>query len=68
MSAILISRIIGAVVLGIIGAFTSLPIFNFVQQFVDVLTLSQGVVTGLTAVIFAAFGFLITPYITIKPF
>lgn len=68
MSAILISRIIGAVVLGIIGAFTSLPVYNFVQQFVDVLTLSQGVVTGLTAVIFAAFGFLITPYITIKPF
>jgi uncharacterized protein YacL len=68
MNAILISRIIGAVVLGIIGAFTSLPIYNFVQQFVDVLTLSQGVVTGLIAVIFAAFGFLITPYITIKPF
>ena len=68
MSAIFISRILGAVVLGIIGAFTSLPIYNFVQQFVDVLTLSQGVVTGLTAVIFAAFGFLITPYITIKPF
>jgi uncharacterized protein YacL len=68
MSAILISRIIGAVVLGIIGAFTSLPVYNFVQQFVDVLTLSQGVVTGLIAVIFAAFGFLITPYITIKPF
>ena len=68
MSAIFMSRIIGAVVLGIIGAFTSLPIYNFVQQFVDVLTLSQGVVTGLTAVIFAAFGFLITPYITIKPF
>jgi len=68
MSAIFISRIIGAVVLGIIGAFTSLPVYNFVQQFVDVLTLSQGVVTGLTAVIFAAFGFLITPYITIKPF
>ncbi len=68
MSAIFISRIIGAVVLGIIGAFTSLPIYNYVQQFVDVLTLSQGVVTGLTAVIFAAFGFLITPYITIKPF
>ncbi len=68
MSAVFISRIIGAIVLGIIGAFTSLPVYNFVQQFVDVLTLSQGVVTGLTAVIFAAFGFLITPYITIKPF
>lgn len=68
MSAILISRIIGAVVLGIIGVFTSLPIYNFVQQYVDVLSLSQGVVTGLTAVFFAALGFLITPYITIKPF
>ncbi|HPR34845.1 MAG TPA: PIN domain nuclease [Anaerolineaceae bacterium] len=68
MRATLISRIIGAIVLGIIGAFTSLPIYNFVQQFIDELTLSQGVVTSLTAVIFAAFGFLITPYITIKPF
>ena len=68
MSAILISRIIGALVLGIIGAFTSLPIYSYVQQFVGVLSLSQGVVTGLSAVIFAGFGFLITPYITIKPF
>jgi len=68
MSAIMISRIIGAVVLGIIGAFTSLPIYNFVLQYVDLVALSQGVVTGLTAVIFAAFGFIITPYITIKPF
>ena len=68
MSGILISRIIGALVLGIIGAFTSLPIYSYVQQFVEVLSLSQGVVTGLSAVIFAGFGFLITPYITIKPF
>lgn len=68
MSAILISRIIGALVLGIIGAFTSLPIYSYVQQFVEVLSLSQGVVTRLSAVIFAGFGFLITPYITIKPF
>ena len=68
MKATLISRIIGAIVLGIIGVFTSLPIYNFVQQFVDVPTLSQGVVTGLTVAIFAGFGFLITPYITIKPF
>ena len=68
MSAILISRIIGALVLGIIGAFTSLPIYSYVQQFVGVLSLSQGVVTGLSAVIFEGFGFLITPYITIKPF
>ena len=68
MSAILISRIIGAVVLGVIGAFTSLPIYNFVLQYVDLLALSQGVVTGLTAVIFAVVGFIITPYITIKPF
>ena len=68
MSAILISRIIGAVVLGVIGAFTSLPIYNFLLQYVDLLALSQGVVTGLTAVIFAVVGFIITPYITIKPF
>ena len=68
MRATLISRIIGAIILGIIGVFTSLPIYNFVQQFVDVTNLSQGVVTGFTVAIFTAFGFLITPYITIKPF
>lgn len=68
MRATLISRIIGAVILGIIGVFTSLPIYNFVQQFVEMPNLSQGVVTGFTVAIFAAFGFLITPYITIKPF
>jgi len=68
MRATLISRIIGAIILGIIGVFTSLPIYNFVQQFVDVTNLSQGVFTGFTVAIFTAFGFLITPYITIKPF
>jgi len=68
MRATLISRIIGAVILGIIGVFTSLPIYNFVQQFVEMPNLSQGVVTGFTVAIFTAFGFLITPYITIKPF
>jgi len=68
MKATLISRIIGAIVLGIIGAFTSLPIYEFVQQFVGMPALSQGVFTGLTVVIFTGFGFLITPYITIKPF
>lgn len=67
MSAILITRIIGMVVLGIIGAFTSLPIYHFVSQFVDLTSLSQGMMTGLTSVIYAGFGFLITPYVTIKP-
>jgi len=67
MSAILISRIIGAVVLGIIGAFTSLPIHQFIQKFIELSTLSQGMTTGLVTVLSAAIGFLITPYITIKP-
>lgn len=67
MSAIFISRIVGAVVCGIIGVFTSVPIFNFVSQLSDALALSQGVVTGFSAAISAIIGFLITPYITIKP-
>ncbi len=67
MNAILISRIIGAVVLGIVGFFTGLPLFEYVNGFITNLSLSQGAVLAITTTFFALIGFLITPYITIKP-
>lgn len=67
MNAILISRIIGAVVLGIVGFFTGLPLFKYVNGFITNLSLSQGAVLAITTTFFALIGFLITPYITIKP-
>ena len=41
MNAMIISRIVGAVVLGIIGAFTSLPIHEYVSGFIPNYSLSQ---------------------------
>lgn len=67
MNAILISRIIGAVVLGIVGFFTGLPLFKYVNGFITNLSLSQGAVLAITTSFFTLIGFLITPYITIKP-
>lgn len=67
MNAILISRIVGAIVLGIIGAFTGLPIYDYVSGFIPNLSLSQGATIAIHTTVFALIGFLITPYITIKP-
>lgn len=67
MNAILISRIVGAIILGIVGAFTGLPIYEYVSGFIPNLLLSQGATIAINTIIFAIIGFLITPYITIKP-
>jgi len=67
MNAMLISRIIGAIVLGIVGLFTGLPLYEYVNGFITNLSLSQGAVLAITTTFFAFIGFLITPYITIKP-
>lgn len=67
MSAILLSRIIGAVILGIIGAFTGLPIHRFLTSFWSTYPLTNGGTIAVTVVVFLLLGFLITPYITIKP-
>ncbi len=67
MNAIFISRIVGAIILGIVGAFTGLPIFEYVSGFIPSLSLSQGATIAIHTTVFALIGFLITPYITIKP-
>lgn len=67
MNAILISRIIGAIVLGIVGVFTGMPIYEYINGFIPYLSLSQGAVIAITTALFTIIGFLITPYLTIKP-
>jgi uncharacterized protein YacL len=67
MNAIIISRIVGAVILGVIGAFTGLPIYQYVSGFIPNLSLTQGATIAINTTIFALIGFLITPYVTIKP-
>ncbi|MDY0125176.1 MAG: PIN domain nuclease [Anaerolineaceae bacterium] len=67
MNAVFISRIVGAIILGVTGAFTGSPIYAFVSGFIPNLSLTQGATIAINSIIFALFGFLITPYITIKP-
>lgn len=67
MNAIIISRIIGAIILGVIGAFTGLPIYEYISGFIPNLSLTQGATIAINTSIFALIGFLITPYLTIKP-
>jgi len=67
MDAVLLSRIIGLVVFGIIGIFSGIPIHNFLLTFWSTYPLSNGVTMAIVIVILAALGFLITPWITIKP-
>ena len=67
MNAIIISRIIGAIILGVIGAFTGLPIYDYISGFIPNLSLTPGATIAINTSIFALIGFLITPYLTIKP-
>lgn len=67
MSAILISRIIGAIIFGITGAFTGLPLHKFIMSFWATYPLKDGGTLALNAVIQALLGFGLTPYISIIP-
>lgn len=67
MNAIFISRIVGAIILGVIGAFTGLPIYEYVSGFIPTLSLTQGAAIAIITTVSALIGFLITPYVTIKP-
>ncbi len=51
MNAMIISRIVGAVVLGIIGAFTSLPIHEYVSGFIPNYSLSQSATVAISTVV-----------------
>lgn len=67
MNAMIISRIIGAIVLGIVGFFTGLPIHEYVSGFIPNYSLSPSATIAISTTLFTFIGFLITPYITIKP-
>ena len=68
MSAIFISRLVGLLVFGLIGVFTGAPIHDLLLTLANPFPLTRGVVVAITAVVFALLGFLITPWISIKPF
>ncbi|MFZ3071029.1 MAG: PIN domain-containing protein [Anaerolineaceae bacterium] len=67
MTAILLSRIIGAVVFGIIGFFSGTPIYNYLISFWATYPLTNGVTVVICIVIFSLLGYFITPWISVKP-
>jgi len=67
MTAMVISRIIGAIILGIVGAITSFPIHEYLTGFIPNYSLSQSATFAICSAVFTLIGFLITPYLTIKP-
>jgi uncharacterized protein YacL len=67
MSAVIISSIIGAIVFGVIGIFTGGPIYNYFFEVISGYPLNSNATLIIVIIIFAIIGFLITPYITIKP-
>jgi len=68
MSGVLLSRIIGAIVFGIIGAVFGQPLFESIEKlFPNLVEPNQGLIIAISAAVFLVLGFIITPYITIKP-
>lgn len=69
MNAVLISRFIGFIVLSLIGFFTGTSIHHYIlgvwPQFVNI---NPGLSITLIVLIFGLVGFVITPYLTVKPF
>ena len=55
MNAVFISRIVGAIILGVTGAFTGSPIYAFVSGFIPNLSLTQGATIAINSIIFALF-------------
>jgi uncharacterized protein YacL len=68
MNAIIISRLVGALVFGVGGGLVSLPIHNFIITLWTKYPFVAGITTIICVLIFAFVGFLLTPSITIKPF
>lgn len=68
MSGILLSRILGMILFGIIGAFSGLPFHNYLETTLFPETaLNQTLVIAIFIVVLMIIGFIITPYLTIKP-
>lgn len=67
MSITLISRIIGLIFFGIIGAFFGTPLQNLVSQVWPQISITTQWLSVIGAAIFGFLGFIITPWISIKP-
>ncbi len=67
MNVIIISRIIGFIFFGIIGAVIGTPINNFISSIWPANPLSVISASIALGLILGAFGFLIAPWISIKP-
>jgi uncharacterized protein YacL len=68
MSAVLIARLVGLIIFGIIGIFSGTPVYKLLLNLADPFPLTRGVVIAITALVLALIGFLLTPWLTIKPF
>jgi len=60
MSAILLSRIIGAIVFGIIGFFSGTPIHDYLISFWVTYPLRDGTTVIICVILFAIIGYIIT--------
>lgn len=67
MNTVLIIRIIGLVIFGIIGAFSGTPLQVFISQVWVNSQLTASQISVIASVSLALIGFLISPLITIKP-
>lgn len=67
MNAVLLSRIIGALVFGVIGFFSGPSIHDFLLSFWATYPLTNGSTVAILVILFLAVGYLVTPWITVKP-
>jgi len=67
MNAILISRIIGLIIFAIIGAFLGTPVNTFILQFWAESSINPLFITIFTTIVMGAVGFIVAPWISIKP-
>ncbi|HNY83913.1 MAG TPA: PIN domain nuclease [Anaerolineaceae bacterium] len=68
MTAVLLSRIIGLIIFALIGFFTGKPIHNYLATVWSQSAMFNPVITVIvTVVLFGLIGFIITPYISVKP-
>ncbi|MBP6069068.1 MAG: PIN domain nuclease [Anaerolineaceae bacterium] len=67
MSAILLSRIIGAIAFGLIGFFSGTPIHDYLISFWVTYPFRDGTTVIICVVLFAIIGYIITPWISVKP-
>ncbi len=61
MSAILLSRIIGTVIFGLIGFFSGTPIHNYLISFWATYPFTNGITVVICIVIFMLFGYITQP-------